>query len=187
MTCNSSKSAVKTLRAFYSFGTSLLYWSNFFFPLCVPAGINCEGSRNGGKDTIEAEYRILDCLQMLRRGWGFFFRCPLLLWNTWELERADMSALHKKKKKKEKRKGQNWANSMLTKCLYAKHVQWRTSLGCEPYQETDGESVKYWFQPRPSRTEEGAEGKSLPLTSDQALCDNHDDFDSQPIGKTKGA
>lgn len=46
-------------------------------------GINCEGSEGKGtrrgeeeeeekKDTIEAEYNILDCLQMLRRDWRLF-------------------------------------------------------------------------------------------------------------------
>lgn len=39
-------------------------------------GINCEGSESEGgggkKDTIEAEYHILDCLQMLRRDWRLF-------------------------------------------------------------------------------------------------------------------
>lgn len=77
---NSSKSAVKTLRGVLSFGTIVLFhlsWISAIIsssPFCHHRyklwGVG--NRRNEEKDTIEAEYHILDCLQMLRRDWRLF-------------------------------------------------------------------------------------------------------------------
>lgn len=68
--------------------------------------------------------------------------------------------------------------------MYSEGSLWLWQLLNGPVKKTDKALVKC-FEVRPTWTEEGAEGGSLPLLSDLALCDNHDDFDSQPISKKK--
>lgn len=74
-------------------------------------GINCEGFRKRGneggkKDTIEAEYNILDCLQMLRRDWRLLKMSTAALEHlrTGEGRNLCSAQKHKKQKRTEKKK-----------------------------------------------------------------------------------